>query len=74
LFWEEGKNMITKETRIIDVLQNYPQTMEIFHQFGMGCIGCMGVTMETLENGAKMHDIPIDDLVRELNRKVQAGL
>ncbi|HBE79890.1 MAG TPA: disulfide oxidoreductase [Firmicutes bacterium] len=63
--------MITKETRIIDLLQEYPQTAEVFERFGMGCIGCMGVTMETLENGAKMHHILVAELLKELNTVIE---
>ena len=61
------RKMITKEMRIIDALQAYPQIAEVFQRFGMGCIGCMGVTMETIENGAKMHHIPLFQLLQELN-------
>jgi len=36
----------------------------------MGCIGCMGATTETIENGAKMHDIDVDALIKELNESI----
>jgi hybrid cluster-associated redox disulfide protein len=60
--------MFTKTTRIIDVLQADPRTAEVFERFGMGCIGCMGVSMETIENGAKMHRVDPDLLLAELNK------
>ncbi|TCL69352.1 hybrid cluster-associated redox disulfide protein [Hydrogenispora ethanolica] len=63
--------MITKETRIIDVLRICPEASAIFEHFGMGCAGCMGMTMETIENGAKMHNIPVDELLVELNKATQ---
>lgn len=66
--------MITKETRIFDALQECPKTAAIFEQFGMGCIGCMGMTMETIENGAKMHHISVDDLLKALNAVVDEKL
>jgi hybrid cluster-associated redox disulfide protein len=59
--------MFTKETRIIDVLQADSRTAEVFERFGMGCIGCMGVSMETIENGAKMHHVDLNELLAELN-------
>jgi hybrid cluster-associated redox disulfide protein len=67
LIWG-GKVMFTKEMRIIDILQANPQTAEVFERFGMGCIGCMGVSMETLEDGAKMHHIDAELLLQELNK------
>lgn len=59
--------MITKSTPIIDALRSHPQAREIFRRHGMGCIGCMGSMLETIENGAYMHDIDIDALLEELN-------
>ena len=59
--------MITKKTAIIEVLRSHPLARDIFAKHGMGCIGCMGATTETIENGAKMHDIDLEALLKELN-------
>lgn len=59
--------MVNKSTPIIDALRAHPDAREVFIKHGMGCIGCMGSTNETIENGAKMHGIDVDALVRELN-------
>ena len=57
----------TKQTAIIQVLRSHPMARDIFAKHGMGCIGCMGATNETVENGAKMHDIDVEILLKELN-------
>jgi hybrid cluster-associated redox disulfide protein len=59
--------MITKSTPIINALRSHPKARDIFVKHGMGCIGCMGSMTETIEDGAKMHDIDIDALLSELN-------
>jgi hybrid cluster-associated redox disulfide protein len=59
--------VITKKTSIIEVLRSHPLARDIFSKHGMGCIGCMGATTETIENGAKMHDINVEALLKELN-------
>ncbi len=59
--------LVTKDTRIIDVLEKYPGSCEIFRRLGMGCTECMGATMETLENGARMHGVDLKRLVRALD-------
>lgn len=59
--------MITKETAIIQILRSHPMARDIFAKHGMGCIGCMGAATETIENGAKMHDVDIEALLKELN-------
>jgi hybrid cluster-associated redox disulfide protein len=62
--------MITKNTSIIEALRYHPMASEIFAKHGMACIGCMGSVTETIENGAKMHGIDIEALVKELNALV----
>ena len=59
--------MITRKTSIIELLRSHPTARDVFARHGMGCIGCMGATTETIENGAKMHDIDIEALLKELN-------
>lgn len=59
--------MFNKDTRINEILQVAPDAREIFDRFGMGCLGCMGAEMETLENGARMHGIDLQALLEALN-------
>ena len=33
--------MITKDTGIIEAVQSHPEIMEVFAEYGLGCIGCM---------------------------------
>jgi hybrid cluster-associated redox disulfide protein len=60
--------MLKKETRINEILQTVPGAREVFNRFGMGCLSCMGAEMETLENGARMHDVDLAELLAALNR------
>jgi hybrid cluster-associated redox disulfide protein len=60
--------MITKDTPIIEVLRLNPLSKEIFVRHGMGCISCMGLATETIENGAKLHGINVQILLEELNK------
>ena len=59
--------MITKEMSIIDIVEKYPQTVEVFQNYGMGCIGCMASRFENVEQGALAHGIDIDSLIKDLN-------
>ena len=58
---------ITKEMSIIDVVQQHPETLEVFQKFGLGCIGCAAARFENLEAGAKVHGIDPEVMVQELN-------
>jgi hybrid cluster-associated redox disulfide protein len=59
--------MITKDMGIVEIVTNYPNTAEIFRNYGMGCIGCMASRFENLEQGALAHGIDVDALLKDLN-------
>lgn len=62
---------IEKNMSIIDVVQKHPQTVEVFKNFGMGCLGCIAARFENIEQGAMAHGINTDDLVADLNKAVE---
>jgi hybrid cluster-associated redox disulfide protein len=57
----------TKDMSILEALQADPRSLEVFAAHGMGCVGCMGVGMESIENGAKMHGLDPGALLADLN-------
>jgi hybrid cluster-associated redox disulfide protein len=63
--------MITKDMSIIEIVQKYPDSADIFKAYGMGCIGCMAARFENVEQGAMAHGIDVDDLIEDLNRVVR---
>ena len=65
-------SVITKDMSIIDIVQKYPQTIEVFRNYGLGCIGCAAARFENLEQGAAAHGMDIDALVIDLNKALQA--
>lgn len=60
-------NKVTKEMGIIDIVQQYPQSLEVFAKYGLGCIGCAAARFENLEAGAKVHGVDPDQMVAEIN-------
>lgn len=64
---------VTKDMSIIEVVQNYPQSLEIFAKYGLGCIGCAAARFENLEAGAKVHGIDPDIMVNEINEAIEAA-
>ena len=62
---------ITKEMGIMDIVQQYPETLGVFSDFGMGCIGCAAARFENLEAGAKVHGIDVDAMVNAMNEIVE---
>ena len=63
---------ITKDMSILEVVQKYPDTVDVFVNAGMGCHGCAAAHFENIEQGAMAHGIDVDQLVKDLNTVVGA--
>lgn len=59
---------ITKEMTIGEVVENHPETVDVFNKYGMGCLGCPATAFENVEQGAIMHGIDIEQLIVDLNK------
>ena len=65
-----SKEKITKEMKINEVIEKHPETLEVFERFGFHCIGCLGASFESIEDGAIVHGIDIDKLIEKLNNVI----
>lgn len=59
--------MITKESIIGDVLDQFPQTAPLFLSMGMHCLGCPASRGESIEEACMVHGADADALVKALN-------
>lgn len=64
------KDSITRDMPIGDVVQNYPQTIEVFLKHGLMCFGCAIARFENVEQGAAAHGIDVEALMQDLNAAV----
>ncbi len=60
--------MLTKEMTIQEVVTKYPDSVKVFMQFGMPCVGCMAARYENIEQGASAHGIDVTQLMEALNK------
>jgi hybrid cluster-associated redox disulfide protein len=61
---------LTKDAGILDAVNEYPETVEVFTAYGMHCFGCMAARFENIEQGAIAHGIDVDALMKDLNEKI----
>ena len=61
---------ITKDMKIEEVLKKYPQTREVFEEYGFHCLDCMAARFETIEEGAVVHGIDVDKFLKDINKKI----
>ncbi|HIQ89689.1 TPA: DUF1858 domain-containing protein [Candidatus Galligastranaerophilus faecipullorum] len=62
---------VTKDMGIIEIVQNYPESLEVFAKYGLGCIGCAAARFENLEAGAKVHGVDPEQMVAEINELIE---
>ena len=62
--------LVTKDMNIIEIAQKHPESIEIFHKYGLGCLGCAAARFENLEAGAKVHGFNVDDMVNDINNLI----
>ena len=64
---------ITKDMSILEVVQKYLDTVDVFVNSGMGCLGCAAAHFENIEQGATAHGIDVDALIKNLNEAIGAA-
>ena len=64
--------LITKQTTIEEIISSCPETVKFFNDLQMGCGSCFAVKFDTLENGALMHGMDVNDLITRLNQFVSS--
>ena len=65
----DGGKMIEKDIKIGDLLEQYPEKMNVLLEAGMHCIGCPASLAETLEEACEVHGIDVEELLTELNKE-----
>jgi len=65
--------LITKDMTIQEVVQNNPETIRVFLEHGLHCIGCSVARYENIEQGALAHGIDVDSLIDDLNAVVSGA-
>ena len=61
---------ITKQMPIGEVVEKFPQTVEVFLRHGLMCFGCALARFENVEQGAMAHGIDVEALIKDLNAAV----
>jgi hybrid cluster-associated redox disulfide protein len=59
--------MITKEMKMEEIIRRFPATLKIFEQYGIDCAKCQLGEYENLEQGARVHNIDIHNILKDLN-------
>lgn len=69
----QADKFITKDMTFSEIMEKYPQTVSIFFKYQLHCIGCPISAKETVEEGARSHNIKVEKLLAELNKAAKKG-
>lgn len=58
---------ITKDMTIEEIVQRYPETIQVFSRHGVACLGCSAAQYDNVELGAVVHGLNTDQLLEDLN-------
>ena len=59
--------MIEKDINLVELMQKYPDKVDILLEAGMHCLGCMASQFESLEEACMVHGIDVEELLEKLN-------
>lgn len=65
-----SKIKVTRDTKISELLADFPQVAKVFTDYNLHCVGCIGSVFDTIAQGALSHGMSeeeIDTLVEDLN-------
>ena len=54
------------EMMVVDVLERWPETAVVFHEYAMACVGCAVSPFCTVRDAAHEYDVPIVEVVQRL--------
>jgi len=58
---------ITQEMILSDVIEEFPDIIQIFHKYNLHCLGCMLAKGESLKDGLLGHGLNVDEVINEMN-------
>ena len=73
---KNAADVITADTNIIEAVQAHPEIMQVFADYGLGCIGCIGcmaAQFETIGEGAGAHGLDVPALIKDINECIKAN-
>jgi len=70
---ENKQITITKDMNLGEVVFKYPEAAEVLTDYGLSCVGCFASSFDTIEQGAKIHqldDEELDEMIGRINEVV----
>ena len=63
--------MVTGDMNIMEAVEKYPVIVEVLQRNGLGCVGCMIASGETLTEGIEAHGLDAKAILDEINSLIK---
>ncbi len=73
---ENKEIVITRDMNLGEVVFKYPEAAEVLTDYGLSCVGCFASSFDTIEQGAKIHqlsDEELDEMLERINEVIKHG-
>jgi hybrid cluster-associated redox disulfide protein len=73
---ENKQITITKDMNLGEVVFKYPEAAEVLTDYGLSCVGCFASSFDTIEQGAKIHqldDEELNEMIERINEVINNG-
>ena len=64
---------VTRKTLIGEIVNNYPEVVDVLLSVGMHCLGCPASQMESLEDACMVHGFEVGPVVDAINEAIEAN-
>jgi hybrid cluster-associated redox disulfide protein len=65
---ENKEIIITRDMNLGEVVFKYPEAAEVLTDYGLSCVGCFASSFDTIEQGAKIHQLSDEELEEMIER------
>lgn len=68
-----GTAQFSEKMGIQEALRMHPGVKDVLEQYGMLCGDCMASPLDSLVEGAKIHEVDINEVLQELNCLIKSA-
>lgn len=64
------KTYVNGKTLVGEIVNNYPEAIDVLFEIGMHCLGCPASQAESLEDACAVHGLDPAPVVEKINNKI----
>lgn len=64
------KNYVNNDTLVGEIVNTYPETIDVLLSAGMHCLGCPASQAESLADACAVHGLESSEIVEAVNAKI----